>query len=280
MALGALDRQPQHGRAEDLDLVADHVDPVLQQGHVIHTRRIGRHTQEPRGHQIVHHLLSDDRSVHVIHKFVAGNLLEQKSIVGLVRIEGPDHIVPVAPCLTSILTVPILDIGITRQIEPIAPPPFTVTGGRQQAVNQLLIGLRILVREECLSFFRGGWQSGKIEVGSPDQCEAIRLRRERQSLCLELLQDESVNRIADAILVADGGRFNRSRRPERPKLPVLITHQRIRLGSGHVGLYIPFRSTLCNPLLELLDFRLDQWADTRLKELLGGHLSGQDLLQH
>src|ERR1051326_4038042 len=78
----------------------------------------------------------------------------------------------------------------------------------------------------------------------------------------------------------DGGRINRSWRTECPKLTVLIAHQRIRPGSGYVRPYITFRSPLRNPLLKLLDFRVHQRADPRLKEFLRRHVSGEDLLQY
>ena len=83
----------------------------------------------------------------MIGQLVARDLLEEKPVVRLVGIECSDHVVAIQPGVVSI-GVPAFGVGIARQIQPVASPPFSVAGRSEQAVDELLVRLRVAVGEQ------------------------------------------------------------------------------------------------------------------------------------
>ena len=88
VAAGALQRQAHHGRAEHVDLVGDHLDPVGEEAGDVRPGRVGGHAQEAGGDQVVVDLRRDLRRVLVVGQLVAGELFEQEAVVRLVGVEA------------------------------------------------------------------------------------------------------------------------------------------------------------------------------------------------
>lgn len=100
-----------------------------------------------------------------INGFVARELFGEKTVPGLVGVESLDHVVTIAPQAFGVfgfLGVKVFagGIDITRGVEPLAAPTLTITGRGQQAIQELLVGLRRLVFDKIVELGRGGWESG------------------------------------------------------------------------------------------------------------------------
>ena len=79
-----------------------------------------------------------------------------------------------------------------------AAPALAVARRGQQAVDQLLVGVGRCVVDELLDLLRRRRQPVQVEVGAADQSAAVGLRRGScRPFCLELGEDEGVDRIAD-----------------------------------------------------------------------------------
>ena len=74
--------------------------------------------------------------------FVTGKLLENKSVIRLILIEGLDDVIAIPPDELLIL-IPLiaLRLCIPDHIEPVAPPSLTILGTAQEAVHNTGIGL-------------------------------------------------------------------------------------------------------------------------------------------
>ena len=60
-------------------------------------------------------------------QLVAGNLLHDELVIGLVLVEGVDDIVAIAPCFRDVIVVLISRaVGVTGHIQPEPGPPFAV----------------------------------------------------------------------------------------------------------------------------------------------------------
>ena len=96
--------------------------PRILDGDVLHR------SQKTSGHQFLRDLRGVTGGVTPVDQLVSGELLEQKLVVRLVRIQGVDHVVAVPPLVfdetdwRSEILVECHGVGIARHIEPVAPP--------------------------------------------------------------------------------------------------------------------------------------------------------------
>ena len=69
-------------------------------------------------------------------QFITGKLLNHELVIGLVVVEGPDHIVAIPPGV-RLVAVPLkaVGVGIANQIEPVPGPLLTVVGRVKQPVD-------------------------------------------------------------------------------------------------------------------------------------------------
>ena len=75
-------------------------------------------------------------------EFVAGQLLLDEVVVGLVLIEGADHVVAVSPCGRPFaVDREAVGFGEAREVEPVAGPTFAVPGIGEELVDHLLVGI-------------------------------------------------------------------------------------------------------------------------------------------
>ena len=73
-------------------------------------------TQEPSGHLLVLSFLGQQ---------VAGDLFGNEAVVGLIRIERPNHPVAPRPLLTRQILLEAVAVRVARRIEPVPRPLFT-----------------------------------------------------------------------------------------------------------------------------------------------------------
>src|SRR5262245_17837243 len=86
-------------------------------------------------------------------ELVSRDLLSDKSVVGLVSVEGIDDVVAVAPGIGArFITLETFALGVARQIQPMPPPALSVMRGTEQAVDQLFVGRRRRITQKHLSF--------------------------------------------------------------------------------------------------------------------------------
>ena len=87
MTAGTANRQPHNRRPQNLHFVSDHFEPVRYEGRDVGKRAIRSSSQKSRCCQIVVECLVNLLSIHVVGQLVSSQLLLQKPIPGLVRIE-------------------------------------------------------------------------------------------------------------------------------------------------------------------------------------------------
>ena len=86
---------------------------------------------------------------------VAGQLFFDKAGVGLVVVEGADHVIAVGPGVgTELVLVVAVGVAVVDDVEPVAAPAFAIAGRGQQAVGgaadgggQVLVGFFLESRE-------------------------------------------------------------------------------------------------------------------------------------
>src|SRR5262245_24477414 len=157
MAFGAFDGESKYSRTQNIHLITDDVEPIIDKVYLALAGGIWPHSQESCGNKVIHQLLGDDGLLLIVLQFIPCNLLQKKTIVGLVVIEGADDIVAIAKRHGSQVVraqLPSLGICVSRHVQPVTSPSLSVTRRVQQAVNQLLVSLRVAIRQESLHFFR------------------------------------------------------------------------------------------------------------------------------
>src|SRR4051812_25110788 len=82
--------------------------------------------------------------------------------------------------------------GEPDNVEPVLTPPFTIVRTSQKSVDELLVGIRGRVIDECLNVCRRGRQAGEIERDSADQSAAVCLSGGMKSLLVKLCQNKRV----------------------------------------------------------------------------------------
>ena len=81
-------RQAHHRRAEDVDLVGDHLDAVGDEAGDVRPGRVRGHAEEAGRDEVVVDLRRDLPGVLVVGQFVAGELFEQEAVIRLVGVEA------------------------------------------------------------------------------------------------------------------------------------------------------------------------------------------------
>ena len=107
---------------------------------------------------------------------VTGNLVLHELVVGQVIVECLNDPVTIAPRFGQRGGVEetTVAVAVPGDIEPVTPPPFAVLRRSEQPVDQLRVGVRGVIGDECLNLFRRRRQTDEIEVGaSADQCSPV-----------------------------------------------------------------------------------------------------------
>ena len=100
---------------------------------------------------------------------VAGELFDGELIKRHVGVEGSHHPIPPDPLPGVAVLLKAVGVGIAGGVEPGQHHPFAVVRARQQPVDELLVGGRIVVRHEGIDVGRCWRQAGEIEREATDQ---------------------------------------------------------------------------------------------------------------
>src|SRR5262249_17208765 len=162
----------------------------------------------------------DNRFGVVAVDLVAGKLLAEKAVVGLVVVEALDDVVAVTPDerLGTIALVTI-GLGIADQVEPVASPLFAVMRRGEQPINQPLVGIRRIVFQESVDLFGRRGKAGQVVSDTADQGDAVSGRARCQPLRFEPREDEGIDRPSYPRPVLDRGN---SRAPDGTIGPVVL----------------------------------------------------------
>ena len=195
VAAGALHREPHHGRGQDLDLVGDDVHALGDEPPLRGVGGIWGGPKKPGGRQPVDQLRGH-LFLAVVGQLVSGDLLHQKLRVGLVPVEGPDHVVAVAPGVgpEAVMGSEAFRVGIAGQVQPVTPPALSVVAGVQQPLDHVLVGIGTLILQVGFDFGGGGRHSHQVQVGPPQQLQPRGRRRVAQPPGLQPGQQEGIHR--------------------------------------------------------------------------------------
>ena len=107
-------------------------------------------------------------------KLVARELLLDEAVVGLILVIGLDDVVTVAPGGRSeIVDAEAIAIGVADEVEPGAGHPLAVGWGRQESVDQLLVGLGVRILDEGGDLFGRGRQAGGVKAHTTNEDGAV-----------------------------------------------------------------------------------------------------------
>ena len=122
MAPGASDAEPHERAGHDINLFVDHIkEEFLLVLLCQHFWPDGQHPQRSEAFGLSGQIIR-------LWEQISGNLFFQEHIIGLVAVEGLNHIISVAPCVreSHVFVCPI-GVSITHQIQPMSPPPLSIT---------------------------------------------------------------------------------------------------------------------------------------------------------
>ena len=231
VAAGARHRQALGAAHDDVDTVVDDVGGAVEE-----TATEGQEAQ--RGEVAVVLRILDD--------LVGGDLQAEELVVGEVVVEGLHDPIAIGigvGVAAFFLEDVALRVGVAGHVEPVSAPAFAEGRRREQAIDQLLEGLRVLVGDEGGDLGGGRLIADERKGQATDDDFTARLRVEVEAGLLELGQDEAVERLADLGGVGFRDR-RRSRRDDRLEGPMLAGILGERLG------FLRPREALTHPLGE------------------------------
>ena len=202
VAARAADRDAEECGADDVGHLGEHF--VVRAGDVLVAGVLAQRAEavEAAGHE--------EGLVLRIH-LVAGELLFDEFVVGLVAVETLHDVIAIAPGVGAVHVVLVaIALGEADDVEPVAAPLFAVVRRGQQAVDHFLPGVGRFVGEEGVDLFGGGRQAGEVEGGAADERGAAGGRRGFQSGLFESGEQEGVDGRLRPGFVGRGGEGRRS----------------------------------------------------------------------
>ena len=154
---------------------------------------------------------------------VAGDLFLHESVERFVGIEGVDDPVSISPQRGPVVILAVsVRFGIPHEIQPVPGLSLAVTRAVQQVIDQFHVSIGRFIVDESINLGGRRWQSGQIEVQTPDQCSSIGLGSRRHFLLGQFPPDKAVDfipRPAIAVIRRNVGFRNGLK---GPPLPVLV----------------------------------------------------------
>ena len=193
VALGTLNGDAQNA-------FADRFHPVE---HGLHAELFGIDAAFFVDHRIAQKAGRDDLILCGVGFHIAGNLVDNKLVVGQIVIEGVDHPVAIEPHRARGVLFITVGIGVARRVEPDARPAFAVVGRREQTIHLFLVGLGAWVGEEGVDFLGSRRKPDEVEAEAAQERDAVGLGGGFQALFVETREDEGVDGSADPIGAAD-----------------------------------------------------------------------------
>ena len=191
----------------------------------------GARPQEPGG---------DAGLVGDVVELVAGDLLAQELVVGLVVVEGVDDVVAVPPrVVAAVVLLEPRRVGVAGHVHPVPAPALAVVRRVEQALDQPLPGTSLLVGQELVDLLEGRGQAGEVEIGPAHEGQGIGPRPRRHPR----LAAGGVEEAVDGVLVVGRGRHRRlGGEPERPVVARPVgQHGVLERGQRGVGARGPAR---------------------------------------
>src|SRR5262249_1683320 len=145
-------------------------------------------------------------------------LLLHKTIKGLVLVERPKDIVPVAVSQRSITVGTKVAVGvrIAGSVEPVFAPALAVVGRTQSAFDHALIGSRRVVCQESIDLGRRGRKARQIEAHPADEGGPIGGRIKGKLFLLQGSTDKLIDGCLAKSPLADRGHRRPNRDTKRP----------------------------------------------------------------
>ena len=163
MALGAVEREAHPRSAGSADAVDHGVETVFVR---INAAFFVEHrvAMKARGDEVV------GRGA---RKEVAGKLLDAELVVGEVGVKRLHDPVAVGPDLARAVLLETVRVGIAGEVEPAPCPAFAIAGRSQQAVDELLVGVRRFIVYVRVGFLGRGRDASEVEGDAAHEHVAI-----------------------------------------------------------------------------------------------------------
>ena len=140
---------------------------------------------EPRG---------DDSFGIIGEEHVAGNLLLDEALIGLVRIERADDVVAIRPgVIPAFVLVVAVCVAVVHDIQPVAAPAFAITRRSQQPVNEPLVGAGATIVDEIIHLFGCRRQAMQIESHAPNERAPVGRGRRLEALGFKGGEDKGID---------------------------------------------------------------------------------------
>ena len=233
MTAATLHRQAEHRRRDHVHHFVDDfvtfLDAVLRlAGVVLHVAQIarGRKERDRFGRESL--------GTPPVDQFIPGKLFGEKAVVWHIVVERPDYIVAISPDPFVRIDLGQIGVGqsvvdIARRVEPVPAPTLAVVRRGQQRIDESLVGIGLRIGEKRCDRRRFRGQTDQIEIRTTDQRTAIGLGGKRDSLGFQFRQQESVDRPAGSLGLADLRHVDLARRLKGPEAPVRFGQLRMRL---------------------------------------------------
>src|SRR5690606_15406509 len=110
-------------------------------------------------------------------ELVAGELLQDHAVKGLVLIEGANDPITVRPSGLAqvVLFVPVA-LAKARDVEPVPAPALAVGGRGEQAGDEVLVSSRVGISEERVDLVGRGRQAGEVKCYAANQRATVGAR--------------------------------------------------------------------------------------------------------
>ena len=165
---------------------------------------------------------------HVTRDLLDGEVAERQ-----VPVEGVDDPVAVHPRGPAPVLLVAVRVGVSREVQPGTRPALTVVRRGEQAVDDLLVGIRARVGQERVHLRQRRRKADEVEAHAADQGFATGLGRGAEPFTFQPREHEAVDRVPDP------GRVHHRRRLRPHRLAIgpvpLVGGLRID-GSGRAGI--------------------------------------------
>ncbi len=220
VASGAMDRQPEEGRAGRGDHVVQVVHSLLLRPfRSLIADDVMRTSYEESSRR--------SRQPIALGQGIAGDLLGDETGERLVVVDGADHPIPIGPRVRP-QGIRLVSVALSEAdgVEPVPAPSFPVSRRGEQTINHALVGIGPRIVEEVADLIGRRREAGQVEGQTANQGGAIGLRRGGEVVGLQLFQDERIDRISRPY--RRPRRFRTSDRLQRPPIrPGPFRRQRI-----------------------------------------------------
>ena len=171
VAARAADGQPQRPLPNRVDHIVEILEPAI--GIVLFGVEHARAGAEKAG--------GDQAVVGPAVHLVTGDLFGQERVIGLVGVERSNHVVAVPPGVGAVhVVLEAGGVGVARHVEPVAAVAFAVVRRGEQAVDEALPGIGLVVGEKARDLGWGRRQAEQVQIGAAHQRRPIGARRRRQ----------------------------------------------------------------------------------------------------